>query len=304
MRKLVPLLLMVALTACAKKAEDASQQVNMLKPPDAAAAASDAAVAPGAAAMAPPAPTNPPPVANPGAPQLAYTYDYTFALPSDQIERTLNRDQQACAAAGPAMCQLVGSSLSRANGGVATAHLELQAAPAWIARFRAGAEAEAKAAGGRIESAEVQSEDLSRSIVDTEATVRAKTTLRDRLQQLLAERPGKLSDMLDVERELARVQGELDATQSELAVMRARVATSKLTITYDASGVSAPNGPWLPLHEAANDFFGHVVMVLAVLLNIVSVVLPLGLVIGPLVWLLIRYLRRRKPAAKPKKSEP
>ena len=89
----------------------------------------------------------------------------------------------------------------------------------------------------------MESEDLTRQIVDTEAAVRARTALRDRLQAILATRPGKLSDLLEVEKELARVQGELDATQSELAVMRTRVVTSLLTITY-SSGASlmAPRG--------------------------------------------------------------
>jgi hypothetical protein len=116
--------------------------------------------------------------------------------------------------------------------------LEVQATAPWIARFRAGAEA--KAAGGRLDGAQVQSEDLSRSIVDTEAAVRAKAALRDRLQQLLADQPGKLSDVMDVEHELTQAQTDLDATQSELAVMRTRVATSKLAIAYNAVGLGSP----------------------------------------------------------------
>ena len=85
------------------------------------------------------------------APQLAYVFDYSFALPADQIERTWDRDQQACIDAGPTVCQLVGANLDRASEGVASARLEVQATAPWIAKFRSGAEAEAKAAGGRVE---------------------------------------------------------------------------------------------------------------------------------------------------------
>jgi hypothetical protein len=193
----------------------------------------------------------------------------------------------------------VGSSLDRASEGVASARLEVRATEGWITRFRAGAAAEAKAAGGKIDGAQVQSEDLSRSIVDTEAAVRAKTALRDRLQQLLAERPGKLSDVMDVQHELTQAQADLDATTSELAVMRTRVAMSKLTIAYNAEGANAPNGPWRPMRQAASHFLGNVV--LAALVSIFSVLLPLGLVIGPLAWLAVWFAGRnkRRPPARP-----
>ena len=83
----------------------------------------------------------------------------------------------------------------------------------------------------------VTSEDLSRQIVDTDAQLRAKTTLRDRLQGLLATHPGKVGDLLAVERELARVQGDIDSAQSELADMRGRVAMSDVTLNYGSSDV-------------------------------------------------------------------
>jgi hypothetical protein len=290
MKRLVPVLVLLVLAGCAKKAPDMAAPL----PPA-------AEVKPDSTSAAPPgAPDAKRPETAPAAlitaPQLAYVFDYSFALPADQIERTLDRDQQACIDAGPTVCQLLGANLDRASEGVASARLEVQATAPWIARFRSGAEAEAKAAGGRVDGAHVQSEDLSRSIVDTEAAVRAKTALRDRMQQLLAERPGKLSDVMDVEHELTQAQADLDATQSELAVMRTRVATSKLSITYNAAGMGAPNGPWRPLHQAANGFLGNAAGVLAALVSLSSVLLPLVLVIGPLVWLAVWFARRRRPA--------
>lgn len=109
----------------------------------------------------------------------------------------------------------------------------------------------------------VESEDLSRDIVDTEAARRAKTILRERLEKLLADRPGKLSDLLDVEKELARVEGEIDATQSELAMMRARVATSDLKIHYEAASSPLSRGSWSPVGRA----FGQVADILAVTIS-------------------------------------
>jgi hypothetical protein len=295
MRRSVPVLVLLLLAGCAK-----APVMDAAAPAAEAGKSQVAAPPPGAPPTEHKAAIPPPGIS---VPQLAYIFAYTFALPADRIEQTLDRDQQACIDAGATECQLVGANLNRESDGVASARLEVQASAAWISRFRAGAEAEAKAAGGRLDGAQVQSEDLSRSIVDTEAAVRAKTALRDRLQQLLAERPGKLSDVMDVEHELTQAQTDLDATQSELAVMRTRVAMSKLTVSYNAVGMGAPNGPWRPLHEAANGFLGNVAGVLAVLVSVASVVAPLVLVLGPLGWLGLRLASRPRPA-RPSASNP
>ncbi len=303
---IVPVILLASLSGCSKtpsykEYSDQAVRVNMLKPPPPAAAdvaaATDAA-APAPVAAAPDAKPKPAAVMAPSAPLLAYAYAYTLSLPADRIAPTLNRDQQACVSAGPTTCQLVGSSLDREGRSVANGHLELRAAPAWIAHYRGGVESEAKTAGGRVETSSLESEDLTRSIVDTEAEIRAKTTLRDRIQKLLAERPGKLSDVLDAERELARVQGELDATQSELAVMRTRVETSKLVIDYHAEGVAAPDGVDRPLQSAANGFFHNMIVVFAAILTLVSFLLPLALVGAPIVVGIV-YLVRKRRAPRP-----
>lgn len=187
---------------------------------------------PGKAAAPSPAPV--------AGPQLAYSYSATIVAPQRRIPDLLTAHARACRDAGPAACQVVGSSLEtagRSGSAVGGSSLHIRAVPAWIGRFSQGLRAGVEAAGGRLASDQVQSEDLTRSLVDTEAQVRAQTTLRDRLQALLASHPGGLKDLLDVERELARVQGELDARASELAVLRQRVDTSTLDIAY------APDGP-------------------------------------------------------------
>src|SRR5690606_23488191 len=112
----------------------------------------------------------------------------------------------------------------------------------------------------------------------------ARKTLRDRLQDLLASRPGKLQELLEVERELARVQAEIDATESALAVMRTRVATSRLTIDYVSEGVLAPDSAFRPLQEAVHGIAGYFFGGLAAIVVILAVLAPFALVFGPLLW--------------------
>jgi hypothetical protein len=232
---------------------------------------------------------------------IAYDYVDTIWAPSGRIKALMDAHQKACATAGPAACQVIASSRSGADGGVTTAVLSLRASPAWIAKLRGGLDTDAKAAGGRVTDSQVTSEDLTRSIVDGEARLRAQTALRDRLQKLLAERPGKLAELLEVERELARVQGEIDSAQSTLAVMKTRVATSALTLRYESGAVTRPTGAWAPLAQAFADVGAILARSLAGLVLVIAWAAPWMLVFGLLIWALRKRLPRlgRKPPKTP-----
>jgi hypothetical protein len=252
------------------------------------------------AAAAPAEPSKPQITA--GAPMLAYAYDYGLRAPPKAVRTLMARHEAACVKAGPAICQVTGSSVTERGDDQVAAVLSMRAAPAWLTRFRAGLASEAEDAGGRLVRAAVTSEDLSRQIVDTEAMLRARITLRDRLQALLASRPGKLADLIELERELARVQGELDSAQSQLAVMRQRVATSEIDVNYESAGVLAPQGVWAPLAEAFGDFLTIIAYTLAGLVRAVAWTAPWLLILAAVAWIFrgrIARLRRPNPPAPP-----
>jgi len=285
------LALVLALSACGAPAERADAVAS----DGAAAPAQMKAEAPAAEADARP---ERPAIS---IPQLAYSYAYELSAPAKAIRAMVARHEAACAQAGPTVCQLTGSSVREMGDDRIEGTVKLRATPAWLGRFRAGLGSDVQAAGGRVTHASVVSEDLSRQIVDTEAAIRAKATLRDRLQALLASRPGKLSELLELERELAQVQGELDATQSELAVMRSRVATSELTLSYASAGVIAPEGVLAPLAEAVTGMVGILVLTLAGMVTVLAWTAPWALLAGGLYWVHRRRLaaRAKKPAEQP-----
>jgi len=262
------------------------------------AAASDAAATPEEAATASPAP---PPTGGAAptsaAPMLAYSFDYRIAASPRGVRLLVARHEAACVAAGPAVCQVTSTSVTSEGEGEVRAALALRAEPGWLRRFRDGLSREARDAGGQVLSAGSTSEDLTRQIVDTEAAMRAKTTLRDRLQGLLATRPGKVSELLELEQALAQVQQEIDSTQSELAVMRTRVATSALQISYESTGIAGRPAAWRPLAEAFGDAGEMLAGSLATLVRTVVVAAPWVVALAGL-WLLVRKrLPRRRPKA-------
>lgn len=224
---------------------------------------------------------------------LAYAYQVTFELPANHVSDVVSAHVQACQAAGPRLCQLVGSGVSGDPQSYMQGTVSIRAEPTWLRTFMGSLDRQADAAGGRITGRNVSSEDLTRQIVDTEAHLRAQTALRDRLQRLLESRPGRLSDLLDVERELARVQGEIDATQSNLAVMRTRVSMSELTLTYQSAPRSVGSDTFKPLRDAFAGFIGIVVVGFAAIITIIAGLIPFAVVVIPIVWLILVWRRRR-----------
>lgn len=256
------------------------------------AAATDAA--PGAAARAPAV----------RAPQIAYTYDYTLTTRPGAALALMQRHEAACVKAGPAVCRVVDSVSRRRGRDDVSASLTLRAQPGWLTPFRGGLQAQAEAAGGKVITASASSEDLSREIVDTEARVRAMTTLRDRLQQLLATRSAPLDQLLQTERELARVQGDLDSTQSMLNEMRGRVATSMLTVNYEPVSQIAPDSAFRPVKAALDNALSVMMTVLGGMILILAAAIPLAVVIVPVGWLVRRLWKRRRERRAAKDSTP
>jgi hypothetical protein len=224
--------------------------------------------------------------------QLAYRYSYAINAPAKALRDLVSRHEAACASAGPDQCQVISANVSSDGEDRLSGQLKLRAQPGWLKGFRAGLEADAQSVGGRLAKSDVDTDDLSRTIVDTEAELKSRIILRDRLQQHLATRPGKLTDLFEMEQELARVQGEIDAMKANVASMKTRVATSELTIAYASTGVMAPDGVFAPLGEAANDVVRLSVGTLSVLVRLLAIVAPVGVAVALGLW--IGRLSRRK----------
>ena len=256
--------------------------------PNAAPAAQDAL----ASRDQPQRPSNAPPNAA-ATLSLAYAYQVGLEIPSARLAGVMDAHVRACQGAGPRFCQLVGASRGGDPDSAMQGNVQIRGEPNWLRTFMGGIAAQTTAAGGRVLSQATTTEDLTRSIVDTEAHLRAQTALRDRLQQLLQSRPGRLSDLLEVERELARVQGEIDATQSNLAVMRTRVDMSELTISYQSAPRSVGSDTFEPLRQAFAGFLGIIVVGFAAIITVIAGLLPFALVIIPIVWGVLAWRKRR-----------
>ena len=149
---------------------------------------------------------------------------------------------------------------------------------------------------GEVESVNVQTQDVGEEYVDITARVTTARQLEDRLVRLLATRTGKLDDVLAVERELARVRGEIERMEGRLRWLRARVEMSTLQVSlHEPYPVIAPNAGPGPLAEALRQAWRNLVALTAAGIASLGFVVPLA-ALGVVIGLGIRRWRRAAPA--------
>lgn len=233
---------------------------------------------------------------------IAYTYNYGFKVPAGRMQGLLDAHKKLCEDAGPAKCYVVNSSISGLGANEQSyGQMTIRASADWVKAFRAGMVDGLKPYEATLDSNSDSAEDLTVNIVDSEARLRSMKTMRDRLQELLRDRPGKLSDLLEIEREFARVQGDIDAAESVLAQMKLRVAMSVLTLNYTASYTAGSESIWRPLTESFDDFMPNLVGAMAGIVRFIAWILPVVIFGGLALFGLLslfrwRGRRRKKPA--------
>jgi len=84
---------------------------------------------------------------------------------------------------------------------------------------------------GEVQHNHVGSQDVTEEYFDLEARIRNKQEEEKRLVKHLSASTGNLKDILDVERELSRVRGEVEQMQGRLRFLANRTELSTVTIT-------------------------------------------------------------------------
>jgi len=137
---------------------------------------------------------------------------------------------------------------------------------------------------GKLESVNVSVEDVGEEFVDVQARMVNARRLEQRLIDLLANRTGKLADVLSVERELARIREEIERYEGRLRYLRSRASVSTLSISvHEPYPVVADRPGANPMRDAFVQAWRNLVAVTAAIIASLGVLLPLGLLIGAVV---------------------
>lgn len=168
-------------------------------------------------------------------PKMAYAYRYAFTLPGTTITKAQEAHVALCDRLGPSRCQVLALSNGMADEGIARATLKLRVASAIARQFGTSLEQAVSGAGGRATSRSISAEDVSKDISDTEARLRQRALLVERLMEVLRTRKGSVAELVEAERSVATAQEEIDQAKGWLAELQSRVAMSTMDVDYTAA---------------------------------------------------------------------
>lgn len=301
MRKfLIPILIPVLLTAgcgASSDTEAASEELSSFNvaEPEAAAEAADADE--GAAGQSGPlvgkAALGSIDADTPRPPQIAYVYSYGYRLAGDRIAQLQQRHADLCESEGPQVCRIISMDQSGDEGDYVSGSLQLAIAAPQARAFGRELGKAAQSADGEQTASGISGEDLSKEIVDTEARLRARTLLRDRLMEVLASRKGTVAELVEAERGVAQVNEEIDQARSWLAEMRGRVNFSTINISYESGSPSA-GGFAGPIREAFGSIGSVLGTTIAALILILTALVPIAVIGAGVVWFGRKLVNRRK----------
>jgi hypothetical protein len=146
---------------------------------------------------------------------------------------------------------------------------------------------------GKVETVNSSAQDVGEEYVDISARVTNAKRLEERLINLLANRTGKLDEVLRVERELARVREEIERYEGRLRYLSSRAAMSTLSITAHEPAPILGNEPGEnPIGAAVRRAWDNFVGLLAALIASLGILIPLGL-LGVGGWIGYRHWKSR-----------
>jgi hypothetical protein len=149
---------------------------------------------------------------------------------------------------------------------------------------------------GKVQSVNVAAEDVGEEYTDVSARVANARRLEGRLLDLLENRSGRLEEILNLEREVARVRGEIEQMEGRMRYLRTRSSVSLLTITlHEPQTVIGREPGERPIRDAFATAWRSFVDLLAGLIASLGVLIPLGFLafVG---WRAFRWMRRREEA--------
>ena len=83
---------------------------------------------------------------------------------------------------------------------------------------------------GTVKNQTIQTEDVTKDYFDTDARLRNARRMEDRLLKMLDEVKGKMSEVLQVEKELGRVRADIEQMQGQLKLYDAQVRYATVTL--------------------------------------------------------------------------
>ena len=266
----------LALSACAKKADESASATADSAADNKAGPAISAAVAPG----------------------VAFAYNYAFTLSGKAISKVQQQHAAACQTLGPSRCRITGMNYEQPNDNEVSAWLDFLLAPDVAASFGNDAIAAVEKAEGKLDNASVHGENAGDTIKLSQSDSAAIEAELARIEARLAAKGLTAAERAELQQQAGSLREQLRGKASDRAAAEASIATTPVSFAYASESVLAGKGTF---GKAAGASWSSAQGLLSLLLLVGGIALPWLGIAGLLVlgW---RWLRR--PYAKSVAVEP
>ena len=284
----------LALAGCSKAAdENSTDEVVAAEASAPAEAISDATAAgrtPNAASV-----TGADPSVAPG---VAFTYDFAFRLPDDQVSVAQDRHVDACARLGRARCRVANIHYSRTDDGPIDASLNFLVDPALARSFARDAVDLVAGLDGELTNSQVGGIDVGTGIDDSQRLSANLGGDLQRIERRLAQPGLSAAERAELQQQAQALRGELRSGESDRRKGEARLAATPVNFTYVGNtGIAGYDSsrPFASALHASGESLGAAG---AFALMLAGIALPWLLMLGGLIFAW-RWVRRRGVAATP-----
>ncbi len=218
---------------------------------------------------------------------IALRHHLNVELAAEQLQTGFDAAIKHCEALN---CQILSANFNKETPyNSPSASLSVRLPPRNVEVFLSGL-----AKSGEITQHARDAEDKTNQVVDADARIKNLTELRDRLRLMLGDKTAKFKDIIDVERELANTQSQLDSIMSIRKVLSLETDLVSVNINFSARQGITEQGFFSPVARAVKDA-GRVMMEsFASLITFIMSALP-WLIIGiPLLMLIIALWKKFK----------
>lgn len=213
---------------------------------------------------------------------IALRHHLNVEVEAEQLQANFDATLKHCEALN---CQIVSANFNRETPyNPPSASLSVRIPPRNVEIFLTGL-----AKSGEIMQHGREAEDKTNQVVDADARIKNLTELRDRLRAMLGNKSATFKDIIEVERELANTQSQLDAIISVRKVLALETDLVAMNVDFAAKQGITEQGFFAPVVNAFKNAGRVMVESLATLITFVMNVLP-WVVIGIPMLLLVRKI--------------
>jgi hypothetical protein len=193
-------------------------------------------------------------------------------------------------------CEVVSSSITtKTRESAPVGSMSLRVSPQDLQKLLAYVQTQ-----GSIVQHMTQTDDKTGAVVDTDARIKNLTSFRDNLRTMLARQSGTIRDVVEIQKQLADTQSELDSETAQRKILANETEKVAVEISFRVERVASAAGGFAAIKNALSESGSVLAESTASLITVIVAVIPWLILIVPFCWLVSRAwrrLRRKKLAA-------